>query len=180
MPVTTSGGQSGARQVAPAGGGNGQLLGDFELSSAAGQQVAPSVQLAPSSGQRDKILAQQQQQQQQQWEFRVIASNSHIQILENGSMLIKDVDLADASRYSCQASNGINPSLSEVIELTVLSKCPNLCLRLFCANFCPILSQNWAQNWLDSRPEVLALVRRPNDFLLSNFQRTAPAPNRNT
>lgn len=56
------------------------------------------------------------------YEFRVITSNSHIQILENGSMIIKDVKLSDSSRYVCQAFNGINPSLSEVIDLVVLSK----------------------------------------------------------
>lgn len=37
-------------------------------------------------------------------------------------MIIKDVELADSSRYACQALNGINPSLSEVIDIQVLSK----------------------------------------------------------
>lgn len=55
-------------------------------------------------------------------EYRIVTSNSHIQVLENGSMVIKGVELADSSRYACQAFNGINPSLSEVIELQVLSK----------------------------------------------------------
>lgn len=55
-------------------------------------------------------------------EYRIVTSNSHIQVLENGSMAIKGVELADAARYSCQAFNGINPSLSEVIDLQVLSK----------------------------------------------------------
>lgn len=80
-------------------------------------------------------MPQQQQQQLQslssvsgggagsnKYEFRVITSNSHIQILENGSMIIKDVESSDSSRYVCQAFNGINPSLSEVIDLLVLSK----------------------------------------------------------
>lgn len=60
-------------------------------------------------------------------DFRIITSNSHIQILENGSMIIKDVELADATRYICQAFNGINPSLSEVIDLNVLSKLIDCC-----------------------------------------------------
>lgn len=55
-------------------------------------------------------------------DFRIITSNSHIQILENGSMFIKEVELNDATRYICQAFNGINPSLSEMIDLNVLSK----------------------------------------------------------
>lgn len=55
-------------------------------------------------------------------EYRIVTSNSHIQILENGSMIIKEVDLNDATRYVCQAFNGINPSLSEIVDLTVLSK----------------------------------------------------------
>lgn len=99
--------------MAPPGGG-GQLppkvlsSDDFEL----GQQVAP-LELAPQN---------QNQNQNQKFEFRIITSNSHIQILENGSMIIKDVELSDASRYVCQAFNGINPSLSEVIDLNVLSE----------------------------------------------------------
>lgn len=55
-------------------------------------------------------------------EFRVVTSNSHIQILENGSMIIKELELSDSSRYVCQAFNGISPSLSEVIDVQVLSK----------------------------------------------------------
>lgn len=57
-----------------------------------------------------------------QADFRIITSNSHIQILENGSMIIKDVEQNDATKYICQAFNGINPSLSEMIELKVQSK----------------------------------------------------------
>lgn len=37
-------------------------------------------------------------------------------------MMIKQVEPGDGSRYACQATNGVNPSLSEVIELTVLSE----------------------------------------------------------
>lgn len=55
-------------------------------------------------------------------DFRIITSNSHIQILENGSMIIKEVEQSDATRYVCQAFNGINPTLSEMIELKVNSK----------------------------------------------------------
>ena len=109
------GGPATLKAVAPSSG-------DFEQSQQSGQQVATAAQL-----QTQKPISQQQQQQLK--EFRIITSNSHIQILENGSMIIKELELADASRYSCQASNGINPSLSEVIDLSVLSECLLLSLH---------------------------------------------------
>lgn len=40
-------------------------------------------------------------------------------------MIIKEVEQSDATRYVCQAFNGINPSLSEMIELKVQSESPN-------------------------------------------------------
>lgn len=54
-------------------------------------------------------------------EFKTITSNPHIQILENGSMVIRDAELSDSAKYMCQAFNGINPSLSSIIQLDVLS-----------------------------------------------------------
>lgn len=73
-----------------------------------------------NDGQQMSLGANQQASPSFKQEFRIITSNSHIQVLENGSMIIKDVELQDASRYSCQASNGIQPILSEVIDLQVL------------------------------------------------------------
>ncbi|XP_055948883.1 cell adhesion molecule Dscam2-like isoform X4 [Argiope bruennichi] len=52
-------------------------------------------------------------------EYRTIISNPHIQTLENGSLVITEVELSDAGLYMCQATNGISPSLSAVIKLTV-------------------------------------------------------------
>ncbi|XP_064480158.1 cell adhesion molecule Dscam1-like [Ornithodoros turicata] len=52
-------------------------------------------------------------------ESRTIISNPHIQILENGSLVIREVELNDAGEYMCQASNNVKPSLSEVIKLLV-------------------------------------------------------------
>lgn len=92
---------------------SGGKLDFYSLNDLDNLQMAPSSQLhnqLPNGAQSGK------------YEFRVITSNSHIQILENGSMIIKDVELSDSSRYVCQAFNGINPSLSEVIDLAVLSK----------------------------------------------------------
>lgn len=121
VPIT-SGASASLKQVAPSGGGaplapSAAASLDFEVSSSSQQVAAP---LAAAVGAPNR--QQQPAQLPQQREFRIITSNSHIQILENGSMIIKDVDLGDASRYSCQASNGVNPSLSEVIDLFVLSK----------------------------------------------------------
>lgn len=104
MPVGSP--APGNRQVTPPNGQSAQtkLSDDFELA----QQMAP--------------LESPNQNQNNKFEFRIVTSNSHIQVLENGSMIIKDVELSDASRYVCQASNGINPSLSEVVDLSVLSE----------------------------------------------------------
>lgn len=112
MPIGASvgvGGQPLARLLAPSGVGN-------YLKSAAADPFADFSLTADTSSQQMAPQAANTK-----FEFRVITSNSHIQILENGSMLIKDVELSDESRYICQAFNGINPSLSEMIELTVLS-----------------------------------------------------------
>lgn len=101
------GGISGSKALqTPSGSGKFDFF-DFETN----QQMAPQT-----------MQQQQQQIGSNKYEFRVITSNSHIQILENGSMIIKDVESSDSSRYVCQAFNGINPSLSEVIDLLVLSK----------------------------------------------------------
>lgn len=88
-------------------------MDDLEL----GQQMAP---LDPNQNQTPN---NNNNNNNHKFEFRIVTSNSHIQVLENGSMIIKDVDLSDASRYVCQAFNGINPSLSQVIDLSVLSEC---------------------------------------------------------
>lgn len=81
-----------------------------------------------SEQQDNSLLMSQVESNQQtttttkQSDFRIITSNSHIQILENGSMIIKELELSDATKYICQASNNINPTLSEMIDLTVQSK----------------------------------------------------------
>ncbi|XP_023213824.1 Down syndrome cell adhesion molecule-like protein Dscam2 [Centruroides sculpturatus] len=52
-------------------------------------------------------------------DFRTVISNPHIQTLENGSLVITEVELADDGQYMCQATNGVGPSLSSVVRLIV-------------------------------------------------------------
>lgn len=52
-------------------------------------------------------------------DFKPISSNYHIQSLENGSLLIKDVQKSDEGRYLCDASNGVGPDLSAITHFRV-------------------------------------------------------------
>ncbi|XP_050039355.1 cell adhesion molecule Dscam1-like isoform X1 [Dermacentor andersoni] len=52
-------------------------------------------------------------------ESQTIISNPYIQILENGSLVLREIGLKDAGEYMCQATNNVKPSLSEVIKLRV-------------------------------------------------------------
>ncbi|CAL1268416.1 unnamed protein product [Larinioides sclopetarius] len=52
-------------------------------------------------------------------DFRSVVSSSHMYVLENGSLVIRDVEKQDAGLYLCEASNGVGESLSEVVKLTV-------------------------------------------------------------
>ncbi|XP_022656487.1 Down syndrome cell adhesion molecule-like protein Dscam2 isoform X2 [Varroa jacobsoni] len=56
---------------------------------------------------------------QQKSDFAVIISNANIQILENGSLSIREVSREDAGPYMCQAVNGVGPGISKVINLDV-------------------------------------------------------------
>ena len=55
-------------------------------------------------------------------DFAVIISNANIQILENGSLSIREVSREDAGPYMCQAVNGVGPGISKVINLDVHGK----------------------------------------------------------
>lgn len=94
-----------------------------EQGDVAAHQVAPLSQTPATLAPSNSVLNGAQTGPTRH-EFRVITSNSHIQVLENGSMLIREVELTDASQYVCQAFNGISPALSESIELQVLSEYP--------------------------------------------------------
>lgn len=117
MPIGGSSAATNNNLVAPAGGLS--LNKGNPSDTLAGEQFQDNFglqqhQMAPPGGQPPANPGK--------FEFRVISSNSHIQVLENGSMIINNLELGDASRYVCQAFNGINPSLSEVIDVRVLSK----------------------------------------------------------
>lgn len=44
-------------------------------------------------------------------------------VLENGSLVIRDVEKQDAGLYLCEASNGVGASLAEVVKLSVNGEC---------------------------------------------------------
>lgn len=52
-------------------------------------------------------------------DFRSVVSSSHMYVLENGSLVIRDVEKQDAGLYLCEASNGVGASLAEVVKLSV-------------------------------------------------------------
>lgn len=52
-------------------------------------------------------------------DFKSVSSNYHIQTLENGSLTIKEADVADSAYYLCEAENGVGSVLSKVVLLTV-------------------------------------------------------------
>lgn len=52
-------------------------------------------------------------------DYKSIISNSHLRVFENGSLVILNVQQSDGGYYLCQSRNGIEPSLSKVIKLTI-------------------------------------------------------------
>ncbi|KAK8787941.1 hypothetical protein V5799_022284 [Amblyomma americanum] len=52
-------------------------------------------------------------------DFSVIISNANVQILENGSLSIREADSNDGGHYMCQALNGVGPGISTVVKLDV-------------------------------------------------------------
>ncbi|KAL1414493.1 hypothetical protein MTO96_000895 [Rhipicephalus appendiculatus] len=51
--------------------------------------------------------------------FKSIISNYHMQMFENGSLIINDVEPKDAGQYLCEATNGIGVGISTVVRLSV-------------------------------------------------------------
>ncbi|KAH7969608.1 hypothetical protein HPB52_020248 [Rhipicephalus sanguineus] len=49
----------------------------------------------------------------------VQGGNANVQILENGSLSIREADTTDAAHYMCQALNGVGPGISTVVKLEV-------------------------------------------------------------
>lgn len=54
--------------------------------------------------------------------FHAVISNPHMQILENGSLIIKEVNRDDHRRYMCSAFNGVGSGISTIIRLSVHCK----------------------------------------------------------
>lgn len=52
-------------------------------------------------------------------QFRTVVSNSHMHTLENGSLMIRDINEEDSGFYLCQANNGVGSGLSKVIQVKV-------------------------------------------------------------
>ncbi|KAG0411910.1 hypothetical protein HPB47_010960, partial [Ixodes persulcatus] len=52
-------------------------------------------------------------------DFSVIISNANVQILENGSLSIREADRKDGGQYMCQAINGVGPGISTVVRLDI-------------------------------------------------------------
>ncbi|XP_022240087.1 Down syndrome cell adhesion molecule-like protein Dscam2 [Limulus polyphemus] len=52
-------------------------------------------------------------------EFMVVISNANVQILENGSITIREADINDAGFYMCQVTNNVSPDLNAIVELKI-------------------------------------------------------------
>lgn len=56
-------------------------------------------------------------------QYHLIRSGPHYQVFENGSLRISEVSShLDAGFYLCQASNGVGPGLSKMVQLKVNGK----------------------------------------------------------
>ncbi|XP_035233719.1 Down syndrome cell adhesion molecule-like, partial [Stegodyphus dumicola] len=52
-------------------------------------------------------------------DFKSVVSSSHMYVLENGSLVVRDVEKQDAGFYLCEASNGVGTALAETVRLSV-------------------------------------------------------------
>ncbi|XP_049522395.1 Down syndrome cell adhesion molecule-like protein Dscam2 [Dermacentor silvarum] len=52
-------------------------------------------------------------------QFATITSSSRSRVLENGSLVINEVERSDAGRYLCQIQNGVGSGISTVVKLDV-------------------------------------------------------------
>lgn len=63
-------------------------------------------------------------------QYRPVPLTGRIQIMSNGSLLIRHVLEDDRGYYLCQASNGVGSDISKSMILTVKSKCQSCALWL--------------------------------------------------
>ena len=62
-------------------------------------------------------------------QYHPVPLTGRIQIMSNGSLLIRHVLEDDRGYYLCQASNGVGSDISKSMILTVKSKCQSFCLK---------------------------------------------------
>lgn len=55
-------------------------------------------------------------------QYKYITSSFRVQILENGTLFIDNIDQSDAGLYLCHCSNGIGPDLSKIVRVSVHGK----------------------------------------------------------
>lgn len=63
-------------------------------------------------------------------QYHPVPLTGRIQIMSNGSLLIRHVLEDDRGYYLCQASNGVGSDISKSMILTVKSKCQSPGMRL--------------------------------------------------
>lgn len=85
--------------------------------------------------------------------YNHIRSSFRTQVLENGSLLMQDVQKSDSGLFLCRASNGIGTDLSKVIRLTVHGK--DIIFYYGCCVWCDVThSVSWHVWSFMSRPST--------------------------
>ncbi|XP_055948841.1 cell adhesion molecule Dscam2-like isoform X4 [Argiope bruennichi] len=72
-----------------------------------------------ASGYPDPVIRWKKSAEGSKTQFQVIISNENVQILENGSLIIKEASKEDSGHYMCQATNDVGSGLSTVVYLKV-------------------------------------------------------------
>ncbi|XP_035219308.1 Down syndrome cell adhesion molecule-like protein Dscam2 isoform X2 [Stegodyphus dumicola] len=72
-----------------------------------------------ANGYPDPVIRWKRSTEGSKSQFQVIISNENVQILENGSLIIKEASKDDNGDYMCQATNDVGSGLSKVVHLKV-------------------------------------------------------------
>ncbi|GIY53241.1 down syndrome cell adhesion molecule-like protein Dscam2 [Caerostris darwini] len=72
-----------------------------------------------ANGYPDPVIRWKKSSEGSKTQFQVIISNENVQILENGSLIIKEASKEDSGHYMCQATNDVGSGLSTVVYLKV-------------------------------------------------------------
>lgn len=92
-----------------------------KMASTSGKQHVLNGLASANNAQYSLLNNNNNQHQHPPNQYRTIISNSRIHILENASLVIRDVSRQDSAFYLCQAANNFG-SLSALIKLTVNGK----------------------------------------------------------